>query len=412
MSEFPLVPLGEVAAVRSGYAFKSSDWKADGTPVVKIANVKSGRLNMVGCSYVDADIAHDASEFSLTEGDILIAMTGYIGEVAVVRQCDIPALLNQRVGRFSITDGKRLDKRYLYFWVSSREVRAEIEGLGYGSAQPNVSPTLIHGVRLSLPPLSIQHAIASFLGAFDDKIDLNRRMNETLETMARAIFKDWFVDFGPTRAKMEKRAPYLSPDVWALFPDRLNDDDKPDGWGIGELKDISEIMSGKRPTTRFDQPLPEASIPLWGGNGPMGYVESPLHRGPILLTGRVGTLGSVFRITEPCWPSDNTLVLEPVPDVPISYLYFQLKLIDFQSLNRGSTQPLLTQTDLKSQVVLLPSNLVLAAFGPISATLFDRLDACQRETDQLAATRDLLLPKLMSGEIRIKDAEKMVETVL
>ena len=80
---------------------------------------------------------------------------------------------------------------------------------------------------------SDQRAIASILGALDDKIDLNRRMNETLEAMARAIFKDWFVDFGPTRAKMEGGAPYLAPEIWALFPDRLDDEGKPEGWKMG-----------------------------------------------------------------------------------------------------------------------------------------------------------------------------------
>ncbi len=85
-------------------------------------------------------------------------------------------------------------------------------------------------LRIPAPPVSEQKAIASVLGALDDKIELNRRMNETLEAMARAIFKDWFVDFGPTRAKLEGRLPYLAPDIWSLFPDRLDEEGKPDGW--------------------------------------------------------------------------------------------------------------------------------------------------------------------------------------
>ena len=99
----------------------------------------------------------------------------------------------------------------------------------FGSVQPRSTSS---SSSCHLPPLAEQDAIASILGALDDKIDLNRRMNETLEAMARAIFKDWFVDFGPTRAKMEGRAPYLAPEIWALFPDRLDDEGKPEGWSI------------------------------------------------------------------------------------------------------------------------------------------------------------------------------------
>ncbi|MBE2203994.1 MAG: restriction endonuclease subunit S, partial [Chthoniobacterales bacterium] len=184
--EWETVELGEVAAVRSGYAFKSSDWTDAGIPVVKIANVKRGRLEMSGCSYVAESTASEAGEFQLTVGDILIAMTGYIGDVARVRKTDLPCVLNQRVGKFSVHDVKRLDANFLYTFLAWAETRQTIEGLGYGSAQPNVSPSLIHKVEMPLPPLAEQKAIAAVLGALDDKIELNRRMNATLEAMARA----------------------------------------------------------------------------------------------------------------------------------------------------------------------------------------------------------------------------------
>src|SRR2546430_7702412 len=105
--------LGDVATVRSGYAFKSSDWTEAGVPVIKIANVKAGRLEMSGCSHVTPSVAAEAEEFRLAEGDILIAMTGYIGDVARVRRGDLPGVLNQRVGKFSVRDTNRLDADYL-----------------------------------------------------------------------------------------------------------------------------------------------------------------------------------------------------------------------------------------------------------------------------------------------------------
>ena len=164
------VLLGEVATVRSGFAFKSSDWSSEGIPVVKIANVKGGNLVMESCSFVSQETAARSEDFSLHDGDILIAMTGYIGDVSMVRSSSLPAVLNQRVGRFNVRDPNRLLEKFLFYVLRSEDVRGEIEALGYGSAQPNVSPTLIQSVDIPLPPLPEQRAIAQYLDHVDRRI--------------------------------------------------------------------------------------------------------------------------------------------------------------------------------------------------------------------------------------------------
>lgn len=128
---------------------------------------------------------------------------------------------------------------------------------------------------------------------------------------------------------------------------------------MATLGDLADVSTGKRPVQSFTEPTPKANVPLWGGNGPMAYVPEPLIRRPILLTGRVGTLGSVFRIPNPCWPSDNTLIVLPKSPIALEYLLFGMLRIDFGAFNRGSTQPLLTQTDLKNQTVVIPPNSAL-----------------------------------------------------
>ena len=240
-TEYPAVKLGEVAQVRSGFAFKSSDWTDAGVPVVKIANVKGGRLQMDGCSFVASHVARNAAEASLRVGDILISMTGYVGDVAIVSERDVPAMLNQRVGRFSITDPSRLHPGYLFYVMRSQSVKSEIEQLGYGSAQPNVSPASIQSVVFPLPPLSEQRGIAEILGTLDDKIELNRKMSATLEAIARALFKSWFVDFDPVRAKAEGRDPGLPAEIAALFPDSFEETAHgqiPSGWRLVSLNDM------------------------------------------------------------------------------------------------------------------------------------------------------------------------------
>ena len=225
-----------------------------------------------------------------------------------------------------------------------------------GTTMASLNQAIIERIPIVLPELEEQHAIAHILGTLDDKIELNRRMSETLEAMAQALFKSWFVDFDPVRAKAEGRDPGLPKPLADLFPARLVDSELgeiPEGWEVGAVSDLAKITSGKRPDVRFANPSDEATVPLWGGSGPIAFVPEPLFNEPLLLTGRVGTLGSVFRNVGPCWPSDNTLVVFSSRAVDLNCLFFQLRLIDFGSLNRGSTQPLLTQSDLMSQRLLL-----------------------------------------------------------
>ena len=199
-----------------------------------------------------------------------------------------------------------------------------------------------------------------------------------------------------------------------IFPDRLVDSELgpiPEGWEVKTIDDLAEVTSGKRPGVRYGEPSGLAQVPLWGGNGPMGFVTEPLVEYPILLTGRVGTLGSIFRITSPCWPSDNTLILKVKDKRAFEFLFFQLKRIDFTSLNVGSTQPLVTQTNLKTQLLLFPPANVLEQFHTLAEIAYARLDESHSESRFLAALRDVLLPKLISGEIRIRDAETFLEQV-
>jgi len=311
-----------------------------------------------------------------------------------------------------------IEPRYLYACVFDRGFTEFLVKREKGAAYPAVLPEDIADAVIKLPPLPEQRAIAHILGTLDDKIELNRRMSQTLEAMARALFKAWFVDFEPVRAKMEGRwergqsLPGLPAHLYDLFPDRLVDSELgeiPEGWRVGRLGDLALVTSGKRPNKVYPEPQPYASIPLWGGNGPMGYVTEPLYSTPILLTGRVGTLGSVFRIATPCWPSDNTLVVIAREKIAIEFLYFQMKRFDYDALNRGSTQPLLTQTDLNGQQVPLPSNRLLSEFHKHVSTYFAKLDESMNESRTLAALRDVLLPKLIRGEIRVKDAEQFLK---
>lgn len=398
-----------------GHALMANEYTKSGVPVLRGVNVNRGRFHDDDFVFIDEETADRLRKYEALPGDVLLVHKGTLGQIGILPR-------NPRYPRYIMgnsmlrvrCDLSKILPGYLYYWLSSADGQhylfSRVSQVGVPQIQMPL--TTLRQATLPVPPLPVQRAIAYILGTLDDKIELNQEMNETLEAIARALFKSWFVDFDPVRAKAEGRDSGLPKPLADLFPNYLVDSELgeiPAGWEVVDVGTLAEVTSGKRPPVRFPEPTDDVQVPLWGGNGPMAFVSEPLFQSPILLTGRVGTLGSVFRITSPCWPSDNTLVVLARDEVAHEFLYFRLRQVDFSSLNRGSTQPLLTQTDLKAQRFVISKANLLQHFHKVVGTLFGRVDALQNESRTLAAIRDALLPKLLSGEIRVKDAERFVE---
>ncbi len=283
---------------------------------------------------------------------------------------------------------------------------------------------------VALPPLAEQRAIAYILGTLDDKIELNRRKNETLEAMARAIFKDWFVDFGATRAKVEGRAPYLAPELWDLFPDALDNEDKPVGWITRPASDLFEFNpreSVKRGT--ITPYLDMATLPTVG----------PVSRAPKKREYKSGSKfrdgDTLFARITPCLENGKTAYVfdlgnevvgagstefivirscTPLPQ-PASYLLARdsgFRAHAERSMAGTSGRQRANAEVLSQYEITAPTEGCLwKALGDLVDPMMDCVIANALESRALAQTRDLLLPKLMSGEIRLRKAEKVVETV-
>jgi type I restriction enzyme, S subunit len=407
-SEWQETTLGEVATVRSGFAFKSSDWVEKGVPVVKISNVKDGRVVLDGCSYVTPEVATEADEYRLCAGDILVAMTGYIGDVALVRD-DSHIMLNQRVGRFEVKRADLLDPLFLFYFLRLPGIRSEMEGRGYGSAQPNISPDLIHAIEMPLPPLREQRSIARVLGALDDKIELNRKMNETLEQMARAIFKAWFVDFEPFRGKGMVDSPLGK---------------VPKGWKAVSVSNICKrIFSGGTPST--------ARADYWGGclpwlsSGetrhsfiidtektitPLGVENSSTRlarAGSTVIAGagQGHTRGQTSMLTFDSYINQSVVALEADRGrVSDAYLFFGLerRYEEFRQVSDGhSSRGSLTTKLLGGLTIALPPQEVVGEFDRKVAPAIRQITVALQQSRTLAAIRDALLPKLMSGEVEV-----------
>jgi type I restriction enzyme S subunit len=299
------------------------------------------------------------------------------------------------------------DTRFLSYLLES----TEISGYLTGSTIPKLSQGNLNAIEVSVPSVDEQKAIAHVLGTLDDKIELNRKTNETLESIAKALFKSWFVDFDPVRAKAEGRPTGLPAEIGDLFPDSFEDSELgeiPSGWEIGGLEDFLVLQRG------FDLPAPQrikGAYPVVAASGVSGTHNEAMAFAPGVVTGRSGVLGKVFYIQTDFFPLNTTLWAKDFRLATPIYGYFLLSDIDFAVFNAGSAVPTLNRNHLRSLRFPLPPKALVVSFTEVAAGLMKRKEGIAAETSNLSTTRDALLPKLISGEIRIPDAEKMLEEV-
>ena len=287
-----------------------------------------------------------------------------------------------------------------------------------GSTFPNVSASQLAGIPYPGLNKDEQCAIAHILGTLDDKIELNRRTSQTLEEMARAIFQDWFVDFGPVRAKLEGREPYLPPDLWSLFPDRLVDSDLgeiPEGWEVKALDDIAEYQNGLalqrfRPAEQDDR-LPAVKIAqLRTGKADSGEwakasirPECIIDDGDVIFSwsgslmikvwcgGKAALNQHLFKVTSKVYPK-------------WFYLHrIESHLSDFQSIaaDKTTTMGHIKREHLSAAECVVPGQALLKAADEILGPLFTKQVSGNLCSNALESHRDTLLPKLISGEIAV-----------
>ena len=303
------------------------------------------------------------------------------------------------------------DDLFVYYLARYPEFRnyAIVRMEGSSGRQRVPAPTL-KKYTFACPSYNEQHAISHVLGSLDDKIELNRRMNETLEATARAIFKSWFVDFDPVRGKAEGGDLGLPDNVAALFPDSFEFselEEIPTGWDVKTIGDVAEFAYGKALKASDRKP---GDVPVFGSNGQVGLHNEVFVKGPGIVVGRKGNPGIVTWSYEDFFPIDTTFYVKKTGVVSsLNYLFYALKSQDLPSLSADSAVPGLNRNLAYMSKFLVPSEKVLKAFDGQIYPLFQTIYANEKEIKTLASLRDTFLPKLISGELRVPHAEKFVE---
>ena len=412
-SVFEYRPIGYGASVFSGFAFKSSDLKGEGIPVIKIGNIQNRVVDYSNTQFFPEEkVTSRHEKYFLSDGDVLIAMTGQgsVGRVGKIRILDSKKiLLNQRVGKFAV-DNINLDNNYLYYIISSPLYESILFNAGTGSGQPNLSPQDILSVEIPYPDIKEQKAIAATLSVLDDMIELNNQINKTLEEMAQAIFKSWFVDFEPF-----KNGEFEESELGLI----------PKGWKIVELEEICSIQNGfafkssdyQDTGCRLIRTTNITSNGYVNNNDikflPQSFYESEKYKNYrfecfdtvlVMVGASIGKIGLITEYNLPSLQNQNMWRFRANNrEISSVYIHYVVRRVNEFVSNwaTGSARDFYRKESFQRAKCVLPPKNVMKEFRLLTDSLFIQISSNIMENALLLEIRDILLPKLMSGEIRV-----------
>lgn len=426
------ITLGEAADLLTGFPFKSAEFSDDPKDIrlLRGDNVVQGQTRWDGVKrWPNVDI-DSYCEYLLRPGDVVLAMDRPWIEAglkhATLTKADCPSLLVQRVARLRARSD--VDQRFLGYVVRSSDFTNYVLAVQTGTAVPHISSGQIKSYEFLVPPLEEQQRAANLLGTLDDKIELNRRIAETLEATARALFKSWFVDFDPVRTKLQGQPGGLPDDLAVLFPDRFKDERTPDSWRSAPIVECFDLLGGGTPKTS----VPE----YWDGHIPwFSVVDAPLESAPfVLATERLitqlglencaselfplgttiitarGTVGKLAIVGVPMAMNQSCYAAVPKAGYSAYFNYFAIRHVieDLKTKSHGSVFSTITRQTFDSTIITLPPPILAKAYDHLTGPLMNRIKLHLEQSRTLAALRDALLPKLISGELRMADAEKRI----
>jgi type I restriction enzyme S subunit len=409
------------------YRGKTPRKTTSGISLITAKVVKGGRIETPDKFIAESDYTDWMRRGIPEPGDVVVTTEAPLGEVA--------QLGNERVAlaqRLICLRGKSgvLDNGFLKFLMQSDAVQEQLRARATGTTVLGIKQSELRKVVLSLPPINEQRAIAYILGTLDDKIELNRQMNETLEAMARALFKSWFVDFEPVRAKAEGRDPGLPKHIAGLFPDSFEDSelgDIPRGWEIEPVGDLANVVGGTTPSTK-ELSYWEGGTHAWATPKDLSGLSVPV----LLDTERRITDTGLSQIGSGLLPRGTVLLSSRAPigylavaELPVAInqgfiamvasgrasnlfllLWASVAHEDIVSRANGSTFLEISKANFRPIPVVTPTASVMKSFDRLARPLYERLVECERQSRLLAVLRDSLLPKLISGELRVSNLQR------
>lgn len=409
-SEWPVVTVEDVCSLIVDCVNKTAPVVAEATPyrMIRTTNVRNGRIDLTECRYVAKDTYEKwTRRAQLQTGDVVLTREAPIGEVGLVSEAE-GLFLGQRLMQYR-ADPAQLDARFLLYSFLSPALQHQFGSHeGSGSVVSHIRVGDCFKFKLSLPPMNVQRRIAELLGALDDRIALLRETNATLEAIAQALFKSWFVDFDPVRAKQQGLAPEgMDEATAALFPDEFEKSELglvPKGWEPIRLDSLLELAYGK--ALKADA-RKLGDVPVYGSGGITGWHDAPLVNAPSVVVGRKGTVGSLYWESRPFFPIDTVFYVKT--SKPLSYIYYLLQTLGLSEMNTDAAVPGLNRENVYRLKMPGATANVISVFDDVVRHLRAPMDHNTFQAQTLATLRDTLLPRLISGQLRLPEAAALIE---
>ena len=384
---FDLVPLGEVTQFFNNKR----------VPVTKSDRVK-GQYPYYGAAGIQGYV----SDF-IFEGSYIL-----VGEDGTVTNGSGNPIVQRAEGRFWVNNHAHViqpnddaDFDYLFYAISV----ASVGDLVTGAVQPKLSMTNLKQMLLPwASDLEVRRTIGRIFRAFDSRIEINSSTAETLESIAQTLFRSWFVDFDPVRAKMAGEKPVGMDDATAaLFPDSMEESvlgDIPAGWEVTSVGEFCPLKYGKSLPAPQRQP---GSVPVYGSNGIVGDHSVSLLEAPAVIIGRKGTVGSVTLSLDPCWVIDTAFYCAPERGENLPLAYLSLQGLGLENMNSDAAVPGLNRENAHRLLFAIANEPIRARFAEIVGSIFAKIHSIQAEVNSVVSIRDALLPRLISGELQVPE---------
>jgi len=412
-----LISVGEISNYKKGYAFKSKDYASEGVPIVKVSDFGDHTVSKSSTN-LNYEVSEGFEDWQLKKNDILIATVGswatnpnsVVGKVVYVEDGLNNALLNQNCVRLRTIEG--YDQKFLFYSLKTSNFSNHCVSSAQGSAnQASITLDDINLFKIPNYSLMEQKRISNFLSDIDNKIIFNQQMNETLEEIANTLFKSWFIDFDPVIANSEGSSTGLSKEISDLFPNTFESSEIgeiPKGWKSGNLGDLFEPSRGKIITKAKTNP---GNVPVVaGGIKPPYYHSESNVKGPVITISASGTAGYVNLYYQDVWASDCSYVNnDTFKQIFFAHSFFKINQERIYDLRHGAVQQHVYPKDLVELPIVIPPDSLINTYEDIASQLHKKIETNLIESETLNELRDTLLPKLISGELKMPDAENFLK---
>ena len=378
------VKLGDIATCIQpgpfGSQLHNSDYSKEGTPIIMPKDIVGGAIVHSGLLKVSEEHVKRLSRHQVYEGNLMVARKGDVRKCAYITANENGWMTGSDCLKVVLDESKCYPK-FIYYQLRSEHIGRWLEKVSIGATMPSLNTGLLSGIEMVLPPIEIQKQIAGILSVYDDLIENNQKQIKLLEEAAQRLYKEWFVDL--------------------RFPGHENTkivDGVPEGWS---RTNINGILTFHRGYDLTKNEMKAGRYPVIGSTSIIGYHNEFKIKGPGIVTGRSGSLGKYQLVWDDFWPHNTSLYISDYKDHNIFFVYSLLQTVDFASLNNGGDIPTLNRNVLSNIEVIEPEKKLQDVFAKIAEPQYQKIRNLEKQNDRLKTARDLLLPKLMSGEVEV-----------